>query len=228
MPLSYAALLKRIIVYPWEGLGVIGSSSMKTKLLGLLASVTLLGVTVLGMSTVTPACATTFDVTGTFSASSLYGLSGTLDIDVTTGAVTAVDLVVSGPNAIYPANTFTGTESLANALLAPDGTSSYSMRWLANVAGFTSSLDFVVTTSTASLVGFSGGSITQGSWFCSNAPGGCASHITDSVASITGTISPEVSTTPLPAALPLFAAGLGVMGFFGWRRKRNAAALAGT
>jgi hypothetical protein len=36
-----------------------------------------------------------------------------------------------------------------------------------------------------------------------------------------------VSTTPLPAAFPLFASGLGAMGLFGWRRKRkNAAALA--
>jgi hypothetical protein len=33
-----------------------------------------------------------------------------------------------------------------------------------------------------------------------------------------------VSGTPLPAALPLFVTGLGVMGLFGWRRKRNAAA----
>jgi hypothetical protein len=32
--------------------------------------------------------------------------------------------------------------------------------------------------------------------------------------------------TPLPAALPLFATGLGAMGLFGWRRKRkNAAAM---
>ena len=29
------------------------------------------------------------------------------------------------------------------------------------------------------------------------------------------------ATTPLPAALPLFASGLGVMGLFGWRRKRK-------
>jgi hypothetical protein len=29
-------------------------------------------------------------------------------------------------------------------------------------------------------------------------------------------------TTPLPAALPLFASGAGVIGFFGWRRKRKA------
>ena len=35
------------------------------------------------------------------------------------------------------------------------------------------------------------------------------------------------AATPLPAALPLFATGLCVMGLLGWRRKRNnAAALA--
>jgi hypothetical protein len=33
-----------------------------------------------------------------------------------------------------------------------------------------------------------------------------------------------VSATPLPAALPLFATGLGAMGLFGWRRKRKAPA----
>ena len=32
--------------------------------------------------------------------------------------------------------------------------------------------------------------------------------------------------TPLPAALPLFASGLGALGLLGWRRKRKAAALA--
>jgi hypothetical protein len=35
------------------------------------------------------------------------------------------------------------------------------------------------------------------------------------------------STTPLPAALPLFATGLGGLGLLGWRRKRKAVALAG-
>ena len=32
--------------------------------------------------------------------------------------------------------------------------------------------------------------------------------------------------TPLPAALPLFATGLGALGLFGWRRKRKAEAIA--
>ncbi len=35
--------------------------------------------------------------------------------------------------------------------------------------------------------------------------------------------SASPAPTPLPAALPLFASGLGVMGLLGWRRKRKAA-----
>lgn len=34
------------------------------------------------------------------------------------------------------------------------------------------------------------------------------------------------AATPLPAALPLFATGLGAFGFLGWRKKRKAAAIA--
>ena len=34
----------------------------------------------------------------------------------------------------------------------------------------------------------------------------------------------DVSSTPLPAALPLFAGGLGALGLFGWRKKRKAIA----
>jgi hypothetical protein len=41
-----------------------------------------------------------------------------------------------------------------------------------------------------------------------------------------GTVDIAVTTTPLPAALPLFAGGLGALGLFGWRRKRKAAAIA--
>ncbi len=36
--------------------------------------------------------------------------------------------------------------------------------------------------------------------------------------------SSELSQTPLPAALPLFATGLGALGLLGWRRKRKQAA----
>jgi len=37
-----------------------------------------------------------------------------------------------------------------------------------------------------------------------------------------GAASP-VNATPLPAALPLFASGIGALGLFGWRRRRKAA-----
>ena len=36
---------------------------------------------------------------------------------------------------------------------------------------------------------------------------------------------PQVAETPLPAAFPLFASGLGALGLLGWRRKRKTAAL---
>jgi hypothetical protein len=42
-----------------------------------------------------------------------------------------------------------------------------------------------------------------------------------------GTWEATISATPVPAALPLFAGGLGALGLLGWRRKRkNASALA--
>jgi hypothetical protein len=40
------------------------------------------------------------------------------------------------------------------------------------------------------------------------------------------TVGIDANATPLPAALPLFATGLGALGLLGWRRKRKAAALA--
>ena len=39
-------------------------------------------------------------------------------------------------------------------------------------------------------------------------------------------IQTGLSGTPLPAALPLFASGLGALGLLGWRRKRKVASLA--
>ena len=37
-----------------------------------------------------------------------------------------------------------------------------------------------------------------------------------------GTWDVTISETPLPAALPLFATGLGALGLLGWRRRRKA------
>jgi PEP-CTERM motif-containing protein len=45
-------------------------------------------------------------------------------------------------------------------------------------------------------------------------------------ATITAQTDPTLGETPVPAALPLFASGLGALGLFGWRRKRRAQAAA--
>jgi hypothetical protein len=43
--------------------------------------------------------------------------------------------------------------------------------------------------------------------------------------SVTVEYTYNVTTTPLPATLPLFASGIGGLGLFGWRRKRKAQAV---
>jgi hypothetical protein len=56
---------------------------------------------------------------------------------------------------------------------------------------------------------------------------GCFVIYTDTPSDLHAITSLTVSQTPLPAALPLFAGGLGGLGLFGWRRKRkNAPAIA--
>lgn len=47
---------------------------------------------------------------------------------------------------------------------------------------------------------------------------------TPSTGFLTARVTDPPSPAPLPAALPLFASGLGVMGLFGWWRKRKTAA----
>jgi hypothetical protein len=65
---------------------------------------------------------------------------------------------------------------------------------------------------TATLLGFVG--LTS---FTLRCEAGCQATVDNIVFS-------ELSTVPLPAAIPLFATGLGALGLLGWRRKRKAKA----
>jgi PEP-CTERM motif-containing protein len=67
---------------------------------------------------------------------------------------------------------------------------------------------------------FSGTDIGTGSLLISSSPG--STCIGSNCTSDTLTIdSVSVTVTPLPGALPLFAAGLGAIGLLGWRRRRS-------
>jgi hypothetical protein len=59
---------------------------------------------------------------------------------------------------------------------------------------------------------------------CNIFPAGCPGITVRNIFDISGETT--VHVTPIPAALPLFATGLGALGLFGWRRKKKAAALA--
>jgi hypothetical protein len=65
-----------------------------------------------------------------------------------------------------------------------------------------------------------------GSLFTFNAVEPASSYTIDFTNGETTTFLDGSTSTPLPAALPLFASGLGALGLLGWRRKRKAAALA--
>jgi hypothetical protein len=73
----------------------------------------------------------------------------------------------------------------------------------------------------SSLSGYAGGSISAAVLFQTGLP---PEQFIDECVGACGSLTAATSATPLPAALPLFATGLGAMGLFGWRRKRKGAA----
>lgn len=81
---------------------------------------------------------------------------------------------------------------------------------------FAATLTFRVTLAEIDPVGFCG--------FIGGPPVDCNIYLTQTLA-VSGVGLASPSPVPIPAALPLFATGLGVVGFLGWRRKRKAAVI---
>jgi hypothetical protein len=59
--------------------------------------------------------------------------------------------------------------------------------------------------------------------FCTLEP--CFTPVSFDIFSSAGDVIVTAAATPLPAAIPLFATGLGALGLLGWRRKRKAQAV---
>ena len=186
---------------------------MKTKLLVLVACIALLGVSQARAAIVNyefvPATNFTLDATGTISGSFTYNTA--------TFAMTNINATVSGATGFDGTYTFT---------YAPwDGASTISFMYAADSASnntfamlfleFSSPLDG--SPGLVPLVAIDGYNLPGNCDF-----GGCSNYFGSST---TGGV--EAASTPVPAALPLFATGLGALGLLGWRRKRkNAAAVA--
>lgn len=147
---------------------------------------------------------TIFNITG----SSTY--SGTLTIDTVGGSLTAADVVVSTP------------PDFTNILSSNQGATDF----VVSISDGTTSPGPILTLSIddgGTLVGFAGGIIDAATLIggCDLTSGECRG-IPQTLGS--ADLSAETTATPLPAALPLFATGIGGLGLFGWRRRRKAQA----
>jgi hypothetical protein len=140
--------------------------------------------------------------------------SGTFSTDSTTGFVTAFDITTTTGFAFGGATYNTTTSYLfSNNFYSPNSfiitTDNTTVPFL-NLA-FVNPLTALGVDDLV-LTGWDNG-LGDGSFEC----GACTQTPDRSVDS-----GVAVSTTPLPAALPMFGIGLGALGLLGWRRKRKA------
>jgi hypothetical protein len=156
------------------------------------------------------AATVTFDWTLTGPSSSLGGVpfpgSGTIDATVsTTGGdqVTGITGTIDG-STITGLTVFDGSDNL----VFPNGTAPLDTKGIAFTTAAGQTIDI--------LSEFAEGTPPTGNAYeeIASNPGGFG----------VGTFT--LTPTPLPAALPLFAGGLGLMGWLGRRRKHKSAALA--
>ncbi len=189
-----------------------GNKTSPLKIIGVLTL--MLPVMTTGYQSTANASPITYDLVGvsaTFddiSGSFTNTFSGNFTFDPTTVTLSAADIIASG-------------DLLVGEIL-PYKTPAFSFNNQINVFSFGfNEIALVFTTpldsspnSISSVVIFN-----VGLGFCESGADYCISS------SAAGQVIPEA--TPVPAALPLFAGGLGAIGLLGWRRKRkNAAAIA--
>jgi hypothetical protein len=157
----------------------------------------------------TPANAITYDIgttTAVFGATNSNTLTGTFTIDPTNlSNFPAIDINVTG-------TLFTGTYNVP-------GGCSFCNPPADSVLGTDASINTTDALVFQNALSTSPDPITA-VWFFNSATG----LVSEESTSASGTATPAVSATPLPAALPLFVTGLGALGLLGWRRKRKSAA----
>jgi hypothetical protein len=173
----------------------------------------------LGTEAATANVVQTFDI-GVFTSQDHFPF-GTISIDITAGTVTALDVVTPSFAPLFEFTILTGSFGTDSTFGFPPTTAA---SWVIQAKDSTGNdfLQFFFTTplitppNEGSLVGFNGGHV-----FSSLVEVNCNTTCETSPSlDIVGDLVP----TPLPAALPLFATGIGALGLLGWRRKQKAQA----
>jgi hypothetical protein len=186
---------------------------MKSKLLGLMAVIALLGL----FPSSSHALTFDFSFTCTNCLNAPPGggtVTGEIDGLSNGPNVNVADVIIdSYPSAFTIPTPLPFNTSCGNCLVT---TNSFTV-----TAGAITAYDFEVT-GTTSLWSLALGAIAGEESF-SNGTGETQINIVTQGVSFEPVGAP---TTPLPAALPLFATGLGALGLFGWRKKRKAHAIA--
>lgn len=203
---------------------------MKTKFLGVVAALALLGVP--------PAAATTYYISNTYGPA----LTGSITTDGTNGVlnynnILSWNLTINNGNtpdcAIYGSCNFIDVLTPSNSQVLVDGKDLFATATTLSFdyADTFPDVPYCCNTEAGRLAFFNSNASVQ---FIS------AGYLPDPTGYLALTVSVPlvyqygselgdqvIASTPLPAALPLFATGLGAMGLLGWRRKRkNAAAIA--
>jgi hypothetical protein len=213
----------------WRGLCALLGRRRKRRLKNKLVSAALVpAITIATLLSIVDARATIFEIDGTttpmfiltngggFSVGSIT-MSGTFNLGAILASpslTTHVDLTLALPRPPPTSDWGSGQITFAGI-----GFGSTVGSWpLIDIGGTT---DHMSLTFAGDLVGYAGGPFT-GTW--SDLLETCIDNDCEETNirfSVSGTAT-AIGTTPIPAALPLFASGLGALGLFGWRRKRKA------
>jgi hypothetical protein len=183
------------------------------------------------MSFVSPANAVTYSTSGAptqiklgdtigsnYDKLIINGVTGTFSSDPSTIVLNTLDFI-AGFNATVP-QAYTGVFSFAETMTIGTGSGTL-------VVPFNLSISY---SDTLTIIGGTTLSLFDGTNTWQVVVNGLTigpNPVGEMIANLTALVTdpPTLSQAPLPAALPLFAIGLGAMGLFGWRRKRKNAAI---
>jgi hypothetical protein len=146
--------------------------------------------------------------TGITYGDGTFTLSGEMSFDITDKTLVSIDLNFPNSLSILPRVGNTYSADVSSGRPGDPGTIAITMTPDQAGDGF-----YIGGTLVGSLIPIGTAAASE----CGIFPEPCLEQVTG----YSGEVTPA---TPLPAALPLFATGLGAIGLFGWRKKRTNAA----